>query len=175
MNEIALRLAARLFDAPVIENQFRSAFIEAMIEPLLETSGWRYAGANWAGWDFDHTDGTRLEVKQSAAQQTWSQVRPSRGAFDIAARQGYFEGGSVWTVSPRRQADIYVFAWNPVYGPEVDQRDPRQWEFFVFPANALPNQKTVSLSTLRSIIGGIGPVEIGDIAANVDLLRLACP
>jgi hypothetical protein len=28
----ALRLAARLFDKPLIENQYRSAFIEAMID-----------------------------------------------------------------------------------------------------------------------------------------------
>lgn len=71
MNEIALRLAARLFDQPLIQNQYRSAFVEAMIEPYLARSGWRYVGDNWAGWDFEHEIGTRLELKQSAAWQTW--------------------------------------------------------------------------------------------------------
>ncbi|MGH7051804.1 MAG: hypothetical protein ACREFV_04205 [Acetobacteraceae bacterium] len=33
MNEIAIRLAARLFDLPLIQNQYRSAFVKAMIEP----------------------------------------------------------------------------------------------------------------------------------------------
>ena len=44
INEIALRLACRIFDQKLIGNQYRSAFIEAMIEPLLEPRGWRYAG-----------------------------------------------------------------------------------------------------------------------------------
>jgi hypothetical protein len=35
MNEIALRLASRIFDQRLIGNQYRSAFIEAMIEPYL--------------------------------------------------------------------------------------------------------------------------------------------
>jgi hypothetical protein len=35
MNEIALRLAAKLFDQPPIENSYRSAFVEEMIEPFL--------------------------------------------------------------------------------------------------------------------------------------------
>ena len=32
MNEIALRLASKIFDQRVIENSYRSAFIEAMID-----------------------------------------------------------------------------------------------------------------------------------------------
>ena len=97
MNEIALRLASRLFDQPLIANQYRSAFIEAMIEPYLAPHGWRYVGDGWSGWDFEHQDGGRLELKQSAAEQTWSSPRHlrTRGIFDIAARTGYFyEGGS---------------------------------------------------------------------------------
>ena len=70
MNEIALRLASRLFDQPLIANQYRSAFIEAMIEPYLAPHGWRYVGDGWSGWNFEHQDGGRLELKQSAAQQT---------------------------------------------------------------------------------------------------------
>jgi hypothetical protein len=69
MNEIALRLAAKLFDQRLIQNQFRSAYIEAMIGPYLEPDGWRYVGDGWSGWDFERGDRAedRLEVKQSAA------------------------------------------------------------------------------------------------------------
>ncbi len=176
MNEIALRLARKLFDTPVIQNQYRSAFIEAMIEPILASDGWRYAGDSWGGWDFDHPDGTKLELKQSAAQQTWSNARHlrTRGAFDIAARTGYYDqGGSRWTVSPGRPAQIYVFAWNGVYGPATDHRDPSQWDFFVVPTILLPAQKTLSLSTLRRVVtsGGVGPLTIHDLVPNVNRLK----
>jgi hypothetical protein len=96
MNEVAIRLAARLFDQRLIQNQFRSTYIEAMIEPYLVPDGWSYVGDGWSGWDFERGK-DRLEVKQSAAHQTWSEARniQTRGAFDIAARTGYFfEGGS---------------------------------------------------------------------------------
>ena len=63
MNEIAERLAKRLFDTPIIQNQFRSTFVEAMLEPVLEETGWKYTGDGWSGWDFERADGARLEVK----------------------------------------------------------------------------------------------------------------
>jgi hypothetical protein len=90
MNEIGLRLAARLFDRPLIQNQYRSAFVEAMIEPYIARNGWKHVGDNWAGWDFQHESGTRLELKQSAAWQTWDphkEKEPVKGGlFDISPR-----------------------------------------------------------------------------------------
>ena len=85
MNKIAMRLASKIFDQPLIGNQYRSAFIEAMIEPCLALHGWRYVGDGWRGWDFERTDGARLEVKQSAARQTWSVSRnlATRGASTL--------------------------------------------------------------------------------------------
>jgi hypothetical protein len=79
-----------IFDQKLIGNQYRSAFIEAMVEPYLEARGWRYAGDGWSGWDFEHREGSRLEIKQSAAQQTWSGAGQlvTRGAFDITPRTG---------------------------------------------------------------------------------------
>jgi hypothetical protein len=77
----------------------------------------------------------------------------TRGAFDIAPRTGYFsEGGSKWEATPGRCAQIYVFAWNPIYGEATDHRDPGQWEFYVVRASALPEgQKTIALSKIKSI------------------------
>lgn len=71
MNEIAEKLATRLFDQRVIQNDYRSAFVEAMLEPFLEPIGWEFKGANWNGWDFESRTGEYLEVKQSSALQTW--------------------------------------------------------------------------------------------------------
>jgi hypothetical protein len=141
-------LASRIFDQRLIENQYRSAFIEAMIVPYLAPHGWHYAGEGWNGWDFERHDGARLEVKQSAAHQTWSGPRKiqTRGAFDIASRTGFYsEGGSKWTVSPGRCAQTYLFAWNPTYGDATDHRNPDQWEFYVAAAALLPyGQRTIN-------------------------------
>ena len=163
MNDIALRLAARLFDQPLIQNQYRSAFIEAMIEPCLACHGWRHVGDNWAGWDFEHEIGTRLELKQSAAWQTWDPLKQAAsgllpkagpGIFDIAPRTGWFDSaGAVWTKQAGRPAHVYVFAWNGTFGSASDHRKPDQWEFFIVPAAALPAQKTLRLRRLRAIVG----------------------
>jgi hypothetical protein len=156
MNEIALRLAAKLFDQRLIQNQYRSAYIEAMIEPHLKPDGWRYVGDDWRGWDFECGERLedRLEVKQSAAHQTWSEadnVR-TRGIFDIAARTGYFSGSKFIQMSGRC-AGTYVFAWNPVYGADTDHRDPNQWEFYVVSASLLPEgQRTISLSKIKRLV-----------------------
>jgi hypothetical protein len=169
MNETALRLAALLFDQPLIQNQFRSAFIEAMIEPHLARRGWRYVGGNWSGWDFEHHCGAQLELKQSAAWQTWDPPKvaksglppkPGPGIFDIALRTGWFdEAGAVWTklLEPGRPAHVYVFAWNGQYGDAADHRDPDQWQFFIVPTVKLPPQKTLSLRKLRVTCGVAGP------------------
>src|SRR5262245_47080210 len=118
MNEIALRLAARLFDQRLIQNQFRSTFVEAMIEPYLAPDGWKYVGDAWGGWDFERGE-HRLEIKQSAAHQVWSEARSlrTRGSFDIAARKNYFsEGGTKHSRISGRYAQTYIFAWNPKFG-----------------------------------------------------------
>ncbi len=156
MNEIAVRLAARLFDREVIQNQYRSEFIEEMISPLLAQDGWSHNGGNWAGWDFEHADGTRLEVKQSAAEQTWapSGRKPSPRRFDVAARKGHYIGAA-WTATAGRLAGLYVFAWNGHRQPLVDHRDPAQWTFFVVPAIELPrDRKSVTIIWLENWAGG---------------------
>lgn len=168
MNEIALRLAARLFDRPLIQNQYRSAFVEAMIEPYLAREGWRHVGDNWAGWDFEHERGTRLELKQSAAWQTWDPVKhaaastlPAKaalGIFDIASRTGWWDAaGLVWTREAGRPANVYVFAWHGLLGAAADHRNPYQWQFFILPSAILPPQKTLRLSRLKTIAGTAGP------------------
>jgi hypothetical protein len=169
MDPTARDLAARLFDVPIIQNQYRSAFVEAMIAPYLATVGWRYVGDGWNGWDFEHQSGDRLELKQSAAQQTWSTPdgARTRGAFDIAARSGYFDQvGSRWNAEPGRLAHLYVLAWYGSYGPEADHRDSRQWGFYVVPTSQLPeNQRTISLSRLKKIVSA--PTFLGALGAKV--------
>jgi len=139
-----------------------------MLEPYLARGGWRHVGDNWSGWDFQHECGTRLEVKQSAAWQTWDPAKieasklppkPGPGIFDIAPRTGWFDAaGAVWTKEPGRPAHVYVFAWNGLFGTATDHRTPEQWEFFVLPTGALPSKKTLGVKWLKdSKNGAAGP------------------
>jgi hypothetical protein len=172
MNDVALRLAGRIFDKPLIENQYRSAFVEEMVEPYLRSYGWRYTGDSWGGWDFERDDSSRLEIKQSAAHQTWSDARHirTRGSFDIAERKGYFhEGGSKWVAERGRCAQTYVFAWNSRYGRDTDHRDPTQWEFYVLPTATLPEtQKTISLSRIKALSCPHGSTRIAFLGERIE-------
>jgi len=174
MNEVAARLAARLFDKPIIENQYRSAFVEAMLEPWLASDNWRYTGAAWCGWDFERSDGVRLEVKQSAARQAWSEAQNklTKGAFDIAERIGYFsDNGSKWNPGIGRHAHVYVFAWNP----GDDHRQSDIWDFFVIPTTFLPKQKTISLQKVVALsltVGQKNPVKVESLADRINNVLL---
>jgi hypothetical protein len=79
MNETAERLARHLFDVPVFQNQYRSAFVEALIVPDLETSGWSFTGDGWKGWDIEHLNATlwRNELRRLIRSPHRTNGRPS--------------------------------------------------------------------------------------------------
>jgi len=84
---------------------YRPHYVERMIALALG-EGFELVSANWSGWDIESSDGVRIEVKQSAAWQTWSDVtgepKPSRGVFDISARAGHWtDGGAKWVALAR--------------------------------------------------------------------------
>jgi hypothetical protein len=179
MNEVALRLASRIFDQKLIGNQYRSAFVEAMIEDYLKPHGWRYVGDSWGGWDFERRNPGeyRLEVKQSAACQTWSTSRnlKTRGSFDIAPRTGYFyEHASKYAAmgAPDRCAQTYVFAWHPIDDEKrADHRNPNQWELYVLSATQLPQaQRTIALSKIKAITK---PVKLEALSAAIEAVCAA--
>lgn len=137
-------------------NIYRPHYVERMITIGLG-DGFKLVSAEWASWDIESDDGIRIEVKQSAARQTWTDL-PSRagkatsGSFDIAPRTGYWaEGGSKWIAEPGRHAHIYILAWHPVAdAKKADHRDPAQWRFFVVPSSQIPpKQKTISRTVVE--------------------------
>jgi hypothetical protein len=165
---IAKRVSDAAFGKPLVENSLRSLVVEAIVHLALGAD-WNWCGADWAGWDLEHRgDKIRLEVKQSAARQTWappkSQPRP---VFDIAARKGYWVGSS-WVAELGRLAHIYVFAFNPVTSEAADHRDPLQWDFYVVPAASLPDQKGLSLSRLKALVA---PVGFSGLSTTVEAFR----
>lgn len=141
------------FGRPLVNNVLRAILAEVIVHAALgDNCGWEWCSADWAECDFRHSDGTRLEVKQSAALQSWHRegAKPSRSSFDIAERTGFYRG-SEWTDAPGRNADIYVFALHPVTDATADHREPEQWHFYVVAASALPPQKTISLTRVARL------------------------
>ncbi|MBX3429357.1 MAG: hypothetical protein KF779_07235 [Hyphomonadaceae bacterium] len=150
-NDIATRLARRLFDRPLIQNSFRGAFVEELVSPLLAPFGWAHCGDDWGSWDFERTTGERLELKQSTAAQSWNESGKVRSPeFSIAEKRGFWAGGA-FTEQPGRHAHIYVFAWHGVTDRVLaDHRRLDQWSFFLLGARSLPTgQKRIRLSVLK--------------------------
>ena len=149
-NEIRAKASARAFGDQVIQNDFRGIVAETIVESALGPD-WRCCSGDWLGWDFEHCDQTRLEVKQSAARQTWPApkgVSPPR--FDIRTRAGYYVGNE-WHQKSGRHANIYVFAYHPVADASADHLDPKQWVFYVVPAERLPPSKTIGLARITGL------------------------
>jgi hypothetical protein len=175
--EIIKELVDELYGQPIMSNLTRPIFVERLLVRLLK-GDWRYVGGDWTGWDLENTSSlARIELKQSAARQTWTDGptrmgKPTKPIFDIEERAGYFaDGGSAWVNTPGRPADLYVFAWHPRFDPKdaVDHSDPEQWEFYLLPENHLPKgQKTIGLNSLKKL----DPVSAthSDIGAKVDAL-----
>lgn len=150
IDQIRAKACAAVFGEPLIANNYRGLVAEIIVGAALEPE-WQMCSGDWRGWDFEHVSSCRLEVKQSAARQTWTGARPAtKPIFDIRARTGYFEGAD-WIADPRRLADIYVFAHHPVMDASADHRDPLQWRFYVVPANLLPAGKTNSLAVISRL------------------------
>jgi hypothetical protein len=140
-----------VFGQRLIANNFRAVIVEAMIASVLEPE-WRWCSADWAGWDLERADGVRLEVKQSAAKQTWHSAtdKPSSCSFDIRAREGRYEGAA-WFEGRGRNADLYIFAHHDICDESADHADPTQWTLYVVRSNDLPDTKSIGLQKLRMI------------------------
>ena len=143
----------------IMNNVERGDYVECMIACALGAE-WQLTSIDWdwAAWDCEHVaSGARLEIKQSAARQSWDgeTVPTRRPSFDIAPRKGFWpRSGNDWInfSNPCRLADIYVFAWHGVTDRHADQRDVAQWRFFVVSEQQLnPKQKSIALGSVEKI------------------------
>lgn len=170
MQELASSLA---FGRPVLMNTFRAVVVEAIVERGL-SDRWRHCSADYSAWDFERDDGVKLELKQSAARQSWAEegAKPSAGVFDIKERTGRYDG-TRWISGQRRWADIYIFARHPRIDPGADHRDPFQWDFYILPASVLPAQASLSLGRIEALTRAQSFTTFGDIVDVVanDLMR----
>ena len=159
MHRSIKRMLLKRFDQRVMNNVHRSDYVECLVALALGPDCWApwERGWDWAPWDCELESGARLEIKQSAARQSWDREAraPARAPrFDIAPRTGYWaQDGSLWVAGLGRPADIYLFAWHGERRKEhVDHRNTGQWRFFVVPERALPaNQRRIGLAALRAL------------------------
>lgn len=133
----------------------RGDVAEDIVDGILAPE-WNYVGASGAGWDFENAAGVRIQLKQSALLQTWVVAKP-KPRFKIApqalcwAAVGNEEYKPIAPPAPTRFADIYIFAYHGVGGPDADQCDPAQWRFYVVPTAALPETQTLPLARARQL------------------------
>ena len=141
---IVRSLEQSVYNRDLINNAERGAYVEHMIVLALEGQGWDLTWP-WASWDLQHRDCARIEVKQSAARQTWherdqSPPPPTAARFAIKPSAHYYlRDGKLVKTQLRRHADFYVFAWHPEEDLKIaDHRRPDQWKFFVVAESKLP-------------------------------------
>ena len=167
VDEVVRKAAEVTFDSRLVTNVFRSVIVEAMVAAALPE--WEWCSRDYASCDFRHPDSTRLEVKQSAARQTWFAGHASRASWDIRPRTGYW-GKKGWVARPGRYSHVYVLAHHPVVSRKADHRDPSQWRFHVIATSDLPITKSISETGAASLVD---PVTFEELASRVEALRMS--
>ena len=172
---IAARAAQAAFGRPLVTNVHRGLVVEVIVAFALEPLGWTWCSGDYGPWDFEHSDGTRLEVKQSASRQSWAFATgsgPSRPGFDIAPRKGRWDVSGKWIDEPGRQAHLYVFAHHPVFDDSANHRDPDQWIFHVVDAAVLPPARCIALKRLQTLAHGVSFQALGQRVEDLRQHRL---
>lgn len=150
---VTQRFVERVYDQRLIGNVERGPYVECLIELALSElrPPWSLTDT-WAAWDLEQRaeNGARIEIKQSAALQTWDKPKAER------ARE--------FIIAPPRSADLYVMAWHDEADPNIaDHRLPEQWRFYVVPEHRLPpGQKSISLRPLSRLVEACGFDELAE-------------
>jgi len=110
----------------------------------------------WAAYDLETPDGTRIEVKSAAYVQSWQQRRLSQISFRVSKTLAWDRYSNRYGSEPKRHADVYVFALLAHKEQEtLNPLDVSQWEFFVLPTVVLDkrerSQHSITLPSLRRL------------------------
>ena len=125
----------------LLENMIRGPFAEWLVHKTLGVQSEFREG--WAEFDVVTNNGTTIEMKSAASEQSWEQSKPSEIIFGIK----------------QRTADLYIFCLMEGNQPE----DLSKWTFWVVPTAELPDQKTIGLKPLKRRFGeGIAYEQIKD-------------
>jgi hypothetical protein len=132
----------------------------------------------WAPFDIEGADGTRIEVKATAYLQSWvsPKLTTPRWSFKTVDSATTWDAGSGQEIpiNPVDRADVWVFALQTCQSPdEYDPLDIGQWEFRVVPHIQLfeLKQRSAGVSPLDKL--GVMPVAFDGLAEAVKKARKA--
>lgn len=119
----------------------------------------------WAAFDVQAPDGTKIEVKSAAFIQSWHQRELSRISFVVPKTLEWTKETNRQSHEAKRQADVYVFALLAHTDQEtLDPLDVAQWEFFVLPTVILDqrerSQHSITLPSLRKLTRSVDYCEL---------------
>lgn len=123
--------------------------------------------SSWESFDLSYM-GRGIEVKTSAYVQTWHQKKETSPSFGIPKKRGWIAETDSRDKVAKRHADLYVFCLYTETDPSQARDrvlDTGYWEFYVVPTLSLPDQKTLSLSTLRRLTT---PIPYDQVKAAID-------
>ena len=112
----------------------------------------------WAAFDLEGPDGTRIKVKSASYIQRWHQTALSKVAFRCPKTKAWDSATGQSSAESRRQADVYVFALEAhTDQATLDLLDVSQWVFFVVPTYVLDertrSQQSITLPSLTALAG----------------------
>jgi hypothetical protein len=132
----------------------------------------------WAPFDVEGADGTRIEVKATAYLQSWVSPKLTTPRWTFAtvdsATSWDADSGQEIPIDPLDRADVWVFALQTCQSPnEYDPLDIDRWEFRVVPHVQLfeLEQRSTGVSTLDKL--GAMPVALDGLADAVKKARNA--
>ncbi len=174
--EIQDAIVKNLYNQAIMGNQYRPEYVEYMIRAILD-DGCRVVSRNWNGWDLDYPKGSRLvriEVKQAAAKQPWTDSprllgRKADRSYDVSTPETYFADDArvkVWTQRKRdgaliRPADLYIFAWHPEGADDqrrISSSEPDGSPEPLLEAARLGNKKVLCVDSMDRLPEGKEPV-----------------
>ncbi len=148
----------------LVSNVTRGVLAEHLVAQALGVASGSVR-EEWAAYDLERKDGTRIEVKSAAFIQSWGQKDLSRINFSVPKTHAWDKEMNRQSHEVKRQADVYVFALLA----HTDQRtldplDVSQWEFFVLPTVTLDqrkrSQRTITLLSLRKLTNSVAFAEL---------------
>jgi hypothetical protein len=142
----------------LLRNTSRGRLAEFIVARALEL-GVDDVRTEWDTVDLVTGTGVKIEVKSGAYLQSWFQNKLSKIIFDVSAKRGWDATTNQMDSTPRRHADVYVFALLAHQDKSsIDPLNLAQWTFYVLPTASLNSRKrsqhSVTLKSLSALCPG---------------------
>ncbi|MBM3131772.1 MAG: hypothetical protein FJY85_11985 [Deltaproteobacteria bacterium] len=152
----------------LVDNTQRGVLAEFLVARALGI-GLSEIRRSWDSYDLTSPTGVKIEIKSAAFLQSWSQKGVSTISFNVQPRRAW-DSENGYEETPRRHADVYVFALLAETRKErLDPLDLAQWEFYVLPTKVLNERKRSQHSiTLKSLQALTSRIAWADLAREIE-------